>query len=271
MSKRWAGLSLLLTLMMLSPESVLRAQGDTFQGSSRLAPGQILEVQGIAGEIRAVLAQGQEARVVAVKRGDRGDFPEVAVEVAEAGDRIVICAVYGSWKHGQGRCSPGFRDQGERDRRRNTNIDVKVDYEIHLPAGVAFQGTQVAGEIRGEGLRSDLVLTTVSGAIRASTSGRAEASSVSGDLEITMGDPGAGDMDYQTVSGDITLWLPADFNADLDFSSISGDFDSDFDLRSGTRRSRWVGMKVRGTIGEGGRDLSLNTVSGDVRLRRGQG
>jgi hypothetical protein len=87
-----------------------------------------------------------------------------------------------------------------------------------------------------------------------------------------MGDFSGGDLEFRTVSGDITLWLPADFSANVEFSSLSGDFDTDFDMDiQNERERRWVGSKVEGTIGGGGRDLSFNTVSGDVSLLRARG
>jgi DUF4097 and DUF4098 domain-containing protein YvlB len=70
------------------------------------------------------------------------------------------------------------------------------------------------------------------------------------------------------VSGDITLLLPEDLDADIEFESLSGDFRADFDVDLRSRSKRWVGSHIRGTIGDGGRRLSFNTVSGDVRLRR---
>ena len=149
-------------------------------------------------------------------------------------------------------------------------MDVEVDYEVRLPAGVDFEGAVVSGDIDAEGLRSDVSVNTVDGTISVVTTGRAWANSVSGDIEIDMGDFSGGDLDFNTVSGDITLWLPADFAADVEFSSLSGDFDTDFDMDIQNRNERrWVGSKVEGTIGGGGRDLSFNTVSGDVALRRG--
>ena len=93
---------------------------------------------------------------------------------------------------------------------------------------------------------------------------------MAGDIEIEMGDFSGGDLDFNTVSGDITLWLPADFSADVDFSSLSGDFDTDFDMDVTSKdERRWIGSRIEGSIGGGGRDLKINTVSGDVELRRG--
>jgi hypothetical protein len=249
-------------------------QSDTFEWSGTMSSGQTLEVKGIVGNIRAVLATGNRAEVFARKRGDSEDFTEVAVEVAEAGNLIVVCAVYGSWNHGQGRCHPDYRDDRseDRNRRRNVDIDVEVEYEVRVPAGVDFEGTLVSGGIEAQGLESDVRVNTVEGTISVVTTGRAWANSVSGDIEIEMGDFSGGDLDFHTVSGDITLWLPSDFSADVDFSSLSGDFESDFDLlMRGSRTRQWVGSKIQGTIGGGGRDLSINTISGNVELRRRRG
>jgi hypothetical protein len=234
-----------------------------------MSSGQTLEVQGIVGEIRAGLARGNEVEVVAVKRGRRG-LEEVAVEVAEAGNRTVICAVYGSWRHGQGTCHPDFDDRGRWDDegRRKVDIDVEVEYEVRLPAGVDFEATIVSGDIEATGLRSNVEASTVDGEVHIQTSGQAWAHSVAGDIEVEMGDFG-GDLEFESVSGDILLWLPRDFSADVDFSSLTGDLRSDFDLDvEYERKRRWIGSSVEGTIGGGGRDLNVATVSGNVELRR---
>jgi DUF4097 and DUF4098 domain-containing protein YvlB len=75
----------------------------------------------------------------------------------------------------------------------------------------------------------------------------------------------AADLKFNTVSGDVTLEVPKGFDADLSMSSVSGKVDIDFQLvvgGSGMRRGN-----VDGRIGNGGRRLDLNTVSGDLRIR----
>jgi len=255
-----------LILACLAPFGAVQAQSDTFEWSEAMRSGQTLEVKGIVGEIRATLASGDRAQVMARKRGDSRDFEEVAVEVARDGDRIILCAVYGSWRHGQDQCHPDHREIRDRDRHRS--IDVEVEYEVRVPAGVDFEGAMVSGDIEADGLRSDVSVNTVEGRISVVTTGRAWANSVSGDIELQMGDLAGGDLDFSTVSGDITLWLPSDFSADIEFNSLSGDFDSDFDINIRRQRNRWVGSRIEGTIGGGGREISFQTVSGDVELRR---
>lgn len=260
----------LITLLAAQP-SPIKAQDGTFEWNGQMSSGQTLEVRGIVGTIRATVASGNQAQVMARKHGDEDDFHQVAVEMAEDGDRIIICAVYGSWNHGKDRCHPDHKDWNDKEDRdhRNVDMDVTVDYEVQLPAGVELDAAVVSGDIEAEGLRSDVSASTVDGTISVGTTGRAWANSVSGDMEIRMEDFSGGDLDFNTVSGDITLWLPSDFTADVEFSSLSGDFESDFDMEIRNKRERrWVGSKVEGQIGGGGRDLSFHTISGDVELRR---
>ena len=272
MIKRLTTFGFAVAMAIFAATPALSGQDDTFQWTQRMTSGQVLEVKGISGRISVVPASGDVAEVVARKTGRSGDLGEVAVEVAQAGDRIVICAVYGSWSHGQDRCHPDRPDRAERASReeRNRSINVSVEYEVRVPSNVRFEGNMISGRIEAEGLASDVSASTVSGPIRLSTSGRARASSVSGSLDVQMGSQATDDLQFRTVSGSIILRLPQSFNAELDFSSVSGHLDSDLDMTV-RRMGGWVGSKVRGTIGRGGPELSLNTVSGDVRLVRVQG
>jgi hypothetical protein len=275
MFKKIAKAGLLLAFVGCFTGSQVKAQEDTFEWSGRLGDGQVLTVKGIVGSIHAVLASGNQAEVVARKRGARGDFEQVAIEVEEVDDGFIICSVYGSWNHGEGRCLPGrqdWEDDEDRDRHRGRDMDVEVEYEVRVPAGVEFNGGMVSGEIEVRDLRSEVDVSTVAGDIFVSTSGMAWANSVSGDIEVDMGDYEWDDMDFSTVSGDITLWLPDDFGAEIDFNSLSGGFDSDFDLTIRKEKKRkWIGTDLEATIGDGGRELNLDTLSGDVELRRKRG
>lgn len=259
-------------LLALPAWGGLQAQNDSFDWSQRMTRGQVLTVKGIVGEIRAVPSSGDQVEVVARKDGDRRDFQEVAIEVEEVDDGFVICAVYGSWNHGRGHCQPDHRDRDddwERQDRRHHSIDVEVDYEVRIPAGVTFHGGMVSGDIEVRNLQSEVEASTVNGDIFVSTSEMAWANTVSGDIEMEMGSLAWDEMDLNTVSGDITLWLPNDFGAEVEFKSVSGDLRSDFDLTlRGRQARRWIGSNIRGTIGDGGRELNVHTVSGNLDLRR---
>ncbi len=246
-----------------APALELTAQD--FEWTERMSEGETLQVRGISGDVRATLASGAIAEVVATKRGRDSDFDDVSIEVFEERGITVVCVIYGS----RGRNSDcDHRRDDDDDRRHNRNIRVSVDFEVRVPAGVTFAGSTVSGDVEALGLRSDVEATTVSGSVDISTTGVARGSTVSGSLDIEMGSLDWRRLDFSTVSGDITVSVPDGLDAEIHFESLNGDFDSDFRVDVERMRDRFIGTELSGTIGDGGRRLSFKTVSGDVELLR---
>ena len=248
----------------------LRGQDDRFEWHGRIAQGNVIEVKGISGDIRAVPATGSEVTVIATKHGYRRNFPDIEFAVVEGRGGVTICAMYPPSRRSRRRdpmeCEPGGWRGIDVD-----DSDVDVDFEVRVPAGVHFAGRTVSGDVEAEHLESHVLARTVSGDIRISTSDLADASTVSGSIDVAMGRADwSGDLEFHTVSGDIVLAFDDALNAEVEFESVSGDMESDFPITLRSRSNRWVGGYIRGTIGDGGRSLSLKTVSGDVRLRRGR-
>lgn len=245
----------------------LQGQDGDFRWQQDMRAGQLLEVRGIVGEIRAEYTSGSRAEVVAQKTGRSRDFDEVEIRVVEERDGYTVCAVYHAHDNPGNDCDN--HSDGDRRERRHS-IDVDVDFVVKVPAGVEFHGMVVSGDVRAEGLRSEVHASTVDGDVYVTTTEKAWGNTVSGNIDIEMGATDWDDLSFKTVSGDITLWLPEAVDTDVDFASLSGDIHSDFDITmTGRQRRRWIGSKVEGYIGSSGaRSLSFNTVSGDVRLRR---
>ncbi|MGQ0815721.1 MAG: DUF4097 family beta strand repeat-containing protein [Gemmatimonadota bacterium] len=65
------------------------------------------------------------------------------------------------------------------------------------------------------------------------------------------------------MNGSITLELPDDLEADVEASTVNGSFSSDWPM---TVRGRFGPKRVTGKIGNGGRELTLSTVNGDIEL-----
>ncbi|HSG07360.1 MAG TPA: DUF4097 family beta strand repeat-containing protein [Longimicrobiales bacterium] len=261
------GVGAAMALLAAGTASGVEAQDASFRWQNAMSPGQVLEVRGIVGQIRAEYTSGSQAELVAEKDGRAGDFDEVEIRVVKEPNGYTVCAVY----HAHDNPGDDCDNRGDRSRWGSRHsIDVGVNYVVKVPAGVEFHGNLVSGDIRADGLRSQVRANTVGGDIYVSTTERAWGNTVSGSIEIEMGSSDWTDLEFQTVSGDITLWLPAGIETDVDFESLSGDIDSDFDLTlTGRQRRRWIGANVEGYIGDRGeRSLTFNTVSGDVRLRR---
>lgn len=232
-----------------------------FRWSGRIAVGESLEIKGVNGSIEVVGADGDEVVVTAEARARRSDPTSVRIERVEHADGITFCAVYPTPEgRDENRCGPG--SSGRMNTERN---DVRVDFRVEVPEGVAFVGRTVNGDVEASGLRSDVTAVTVNGDIELTTTGFAEAETVNGSIDAVMGAPDLREgVAFSTVNGSITLDLPDDIDADLDASWLNGGFESDLPLLLQGRMSR---RSARGTLGDGGPELELETVNGSIRIR----
>ena len=254
--------SLFIAALLSATTAALGAAQD-FNWHGRLANGKMLEIKGVNGDVRAVLSDGPEAVVNATKHANRSDPEEVEIKVVESEDGITICAVYPTPPRArrENTCEPGDRWHSSTD-----NNDVTVDFEVQVPAGVKFNGQTVNGEMSAEGLKADTKASTVNGSVRVTTTGLAEASTVNGSVYVEMGRADWSDeLEFTTVNGKITLILPSQLSTEVRASTVNGEIESDYPVlvtgKFGPRR-------MRGTIGSGGRSLSLSTVNGGIRLRK---
>lgn len=232
-----------------------------FEWSGRIAAGQAIEIKGVNGSIYASAASGDQVEVRAEKHG-RGEHSSVTFEVIEHSDGVTICAVYPTPDDDRpNECAPG--DDGRMNTR---DSKVSVEWTIEVPAGVRFIGKTVNGSIDARGLGAAAEASTVNGDIDLATSGWAEASTVNGSIDVEMGrSDWDGTASFRTVNGSIDITLPDEVNTRVEASTVNGDFQSDFPL---TVRGRFGPRSVQGVIGDGGRELELNTVNGAIRLRQ---
>jgi len=254
----------LVIAVFLCVATVAVAAGQDFNWHGRLAAGKRLEVKGVNGDVRAVLASGAEAVVNARKHSRRSDPEDVKIEVVESEDGITICAVYPTPRRArrENTCEAGDHWSSSTD-----NNDVTVDFEVQVPAGIEFNGQTVNGQMSAEGLKGDVRASSVNGSVRVSTTGLAEASTVNGSVYAEMGRANwTNDLEFSTVNGGITLILPAKLDTDVRASTVNGDIESDYPL---TISGKFGPRRLRGTIGAGGRGLNLSTVNGEIRLKKG--
>jgi len=232
-----------------------------FSWHGRIASGQTVEVRGINGSIDASPATGSEVEVVAVKRGRRDDPSQVKIDVVPHAGGVTICAVYPS-RSGRptNDCQPGG---GHSDIRDN---DVSVEFTVRVPAGVAFLGRNVNGGIGVKGLTGNVDAQTVNGGIEIATRGIARAKTVNGSIDVVMGSTDwTGDLEFESVNGAVQVTLPANASAHVTASTVNGGLNSDFPLMV---QGRLNPRHIEGTIGQGGRELRLQTVNGSIELRR---
>lgn len=232
-------------------------QGNEWNWHGRIAAGKTLEIRGVNGRIEAEPASGNEVVVTATKRARHSDPDEVKIEVVQRDGNVTICAVYPGSSN---RCAP------DDDYHMSThNNDVEVEFHAQLPAGVAFTGGTVNGDVEAHDLTGPVDATTVNGGVRLETSsGDASAHTVNGSVTAVVHGRGTTPLRFGTVNGGVTLSVPKDLSADLEAETVNGSIETDFPITVTGRINR---RHLDGRIGQGGRSLKVETVNGSIRLR----
>jgi len=249
-------------LALLFPAAPAQAQSDKdeFHWQRALAAGKTIEIVGVNGAIEAEGSPGREVEVSAVKKGRRSDPATITFNVVEHPDGVTICAVYPSDRE-PNECRPGGK--GRMNTRDN---DVDVAWTVRVPQGVLFSGRTVNGAISARKLTALAEARTVNGSITIETTSWATASTVNGSIDAWLGKAEwSGETRFSTVNGGITVYLPGSASTRVDASNVNGSLTTDFPL---TIQGKWGPRRLSGTIGEGGRSLSLSTVNGSLELRR---
>lgn len=251
----------LLTIAVLALSAAPRpAAVDDFQWHGSIGSGHSIEIKGVNGDVRAEPAGGNEVEVVAEKTANRDNPDSVQIEVVPHDGDVTICAVYPSRDASNAnQCLPGSAG-----RMSVQNNDVQVRFTVKVPAGVRFIGKTVNGGVDAARLNGDVVLSTVNGSVSFSTTGEARANTVNGSIKGEMGQAlWSGTLEMTTVNGGITLALPPDLNSDVKITTTNGYIQSEFPVAASAMTRR----KLEGTIGAGGRLLSLGTTNGSVTLK----
>jgi hypothetical protein len=241
-----------------------RATPRDFRWAKSLPAGQWVRLHNISGDVTVTATDGDRVEVVGIRRGGGGyDDDDVRVDVHEGRDGVTICALWGeeSWCDDRG---SHIESHGDGRRRRGN-----VDFEVRLPRRLKLSANSVSGDVAVNGAGDEVRARSVSGNVKLERvrAPSVTATSVSGDVDVGIEAlTGAGDLRFTSVSGNVSLQLPRSLDADVTLKTVSGELDSDFPLtiRGPSRMGR---RSITGTIGRGGRELQLTTVSGDVRLR----
>ncbi len=139
-----------------APAQQPQQQGDHWTWHGRVAQGKKIEIRGVNGGITATPASGDEVEVTADKHARHDDPASVRIEMVNSDDGVTICAVY----PGRGNtCEPGGGHMSVHDN------DVQVDFTVHVPRGVAFDGNTVNGDIEATSLGGPADVETVNGSV----------------------------------------------------------------------------------------------------------
>jgi DUF4097 and DUF4098 domain-containing protein YvlB len=251
-----AGLALASALLWTAPAPA--ASHYVFSWHGQLEAGATLDVSNINGPVSVVQAGGGEARVRAGITSEHGDAQAVKIQVTRDGNTLHVCPLY-----------PG--DDVARDCRHNgehnDNDDTRVDFSIELPKGVRLRAATVNGNVSARGLDSDVDARSVNQNITVSTSGAANAKTVNGSIDATLGvRRWSGTLTFETVNGHVAISLPRTAAFTLKADSLTGGIRfAGFPLAEAPNGG-FIGHTVRGTVGSDGGTLVIKTVNGPIAL-----
>lgn len=249
-----------VTLALLTA-SALVAEPNPFRWKGFIQSGRIVEIKGVNGDVFAEPSNGPEVEVVANVTARESNPEAVKVELVEHDGGVTVCAVYPSESpENPNRCLSGESGQ------QVSNNDVRVNFTVRVPKGVALVGRTVNGHVQAASLQSDVEAYTVNGKVNIITTGSAQARTVNGSIFASVGNPfWHSQRQFSTVNGTITVKLPPKFGADLKAHTVNGKISTEFPL---SIRGQFSPRKLSGKIGAGGRMLTIETVNGSIELKK---
>jgi DUF4097 and DUF4098 domain-containing protein YvlB len=207
-----------------------------------------IHLENVNGDIDIVAWDKAEVTLEAEKRGKtEADLAKVTLEIDSSPARLAVKTKYAK-------------------ASLFGNVNASVRYKLMVPAGARLERIDsVNSDITVTGVRGAVKLDTVNGRITATgLAADAHLESVNGSLsaEFTSLD-GVREVKLESVNGRASVALPKGANARIDADSVNGSVSIDQQVKLGKMRRH----SLTGQIGEGGPEISLETVNGGISIK----
>lgn len=233
-----------------------REQVTEYSWSGSLAPGRLVEVSGLYGDIVVDPVLSSSLHLHARKHGLHDDPEAIQVHVDDHRDRLRICTTRPG-RNGECDPVPGYENVLDRD--------TGVDMRIGLPLGSPLIARTTYGNVDLRGITGEVHVFTEQGRCRLETSRGGDVQTTNGDIQLELGRmlPDQS-LHVRSVNGKIRLDVPRDFDAEVTAHTDNGHL-----LAQGVsapnggvpRSGHWRFGEPRGHI-------VLETENGDIELRR---
>lgn len=236
------------------------SQDSSFAWKGSIEGGGTVRVMDLNGSVDVEASDNGTTTVTAVKRWKHSDPSRVRIVTEPGSDGVTICAIWDD--------SSGCGQHEHEGSHEVHNNDVSVHFTVHVAKGVKVDLATVNGSIDVRGATVAVNAHTVNGHIEIATlGGPVTAESVNGGVRATIDHLVSSNepLALETVNGSVELDAPAALNAALDAETVNGGVQSDFPVTVNSMSAR---KRLRGTIGQGGRELRLHTVNGSVTIRK---
>ena len=248
--------------------------------------GRTLDVRNISGFIH-VEATNDPAVQVSIRKVIRADTRE---DLAEAQRDVRL-----DFRDGAPRveaivtdrrghvCGEEWNDRG--DRWDRVHYDVKFDFTIRVPREVALRLCTInGGDVIVNGTRGDFDVSNVNGLIEMhDVAGSGRAHTVNGPVTVTFTVNPKQSSSFKTVNGNVDVSFPAGLAADFAMKTFNGGLFTDFDAEPLASKVETAGERNNGRfvyrrneftrvrVGNGGPEITFETLNGNVRARRAGG
>lgn len=209
---------------------------------------------------------------ITVEAWDRNEVKLVAVKTAENREILADIQIQIESRPEFFRVETDLDGLRQRDNRQNRNYGkLEVEYKLTVPRGAVLDQIEaVNGSVVVSNLTNFTKISAVNGSVKATNlSGAANLSTVNGTVEADYNSlqPGSR-ISLSTVNGSAFLIIPSDANATIKADSLNGNIVNDFGLP--VRKGEYVGRNLYGRIGSGDIRINLNSVNGELAVKRKQ-
>lgn len=260
------------------------SERDEIRKTFPITLGARVEVSSIRGSVEIETANIEVAEVHIVRSArSRADLEQHRIDIESTPQRLVI--------------------RGEQ-QQRTSGPDVRHQVMLKLPLRVELSVRSISGYARIGDVDGQLIVNSISGSLSVgAVDGQVQVSSVSGDVDIgqvnqpveiksvsgnvnidqvvgfldvssvsgalsaVISKLGPRGVQINSVSGQVELRFRGELNAQLSTNSISGKVS--IEVPNVTMQSSPGASSLRAVIGRGGSSISINNVSGGIRLSRG--
>ena len=180
-------------------------------------------------------------------------------------------------------CGEEWNDRG--DRRERIRYNVTFDFTIRVPRNAALRLCTInGGDLIVNGTQGDFDVSNVNGLIdMRDVAGSGRAHTVNGPVTVTFTANPKQTSSFKTVNGNVDVSFPQGLDAEFAMKTMNGGLFTDFEAQplpgkvsaAGERRNgRFVYRAnefTRVRVGDGGPEITFETLNGSVRARRAGG
>lgn len=221
-----------------------------------------VSVSNVNGSITVEGWDRNEVKLEYVKTADTKEhLSDVQVKINAQNDSLDVEAEYDyEWSR-----------NGGNNNWKSRNSKVEVEFRLMVPRGAMLNEIEtVNGSVNVANVTNTTKVSAVNGEVKATNlRGTAELSTVNGTVTADYDRlDNTNQIRLETVNGQAFLTVPSDTNATVRAESVNGKITNDFGLP--VRKGQYVGRSLYGKIGSGEVKIKLESVNGELSLRRKQ-